>query len=387
MALTAERTEPISILQRERPLRPDLLMVLSFLALSAIGIVMVYTATAPALELAGADTASTMRRHAIFVLIGIVVFVVASLIDQRVLLSLTPVAYIGSLVALFLVLTPLGTEFNGARRWVDIGPLPFQPSEFAKIAVVLALAALLGNGTAGNVRWDHIARAIILVGLPAVLIFRQPDLGTMLVFGFVAVAMLFASGTTWRQLAFLMIAATVGAVGVFRAGALRTFQIQRLTAFLDPSDDLAASALYNQIQSEIAIGSGGFFGKGLGQGTQTNLSFVPEQESDFIFTAVGEQLGFIGGAIVIVLFGILIWRILVAAVNGRDRFGQLVAVGVASMLMFHVFVNIGMTMRLVPVTGLPLPFMSAGGTAFIAFSLALGMAHSVWMRRSPVPGE
>jgi rod shape determining protein RodA len=387
MALTIDRTEPVSILQRERPLRPDLILILSYVALSALGIVMVYTATAPALELAGADTASTMRRHAVFVAVGLVVFVVASLIDQRTLLALTPVAYIGSIVALALVLTPLGTEFNAARRWVDVGPLPFQPSEFAKIAVILALAALLGNGVAGKVRWDHIARAIVLVGIPAVLIFRQPDLGTMLVFGFVAVVMLFAAGTSWRQIAFLVIVATVGAIGIFQAGALRDFQIRRLTAFLDPTDDLAATALYNQIQSEIAIGSGGFLGKGIGQGTQTNLSFVPEQESDFIFTAVGEQLGFIGGAIVIALFGILIWRILVAAVNGRDRFGQLVAVGVASMLMFHVFVNIGMTMRLVPVTGLPLPFMSAGGTAFIAFSLALGMAHSVWMRRSPVPGE
>ena len=387
MSLTARRTEPVSILQRERPLRPDLLMVLSYLALSALGIVMVYTATAPALELAGEDTASTMRRHAVFVLIGIVAFVVASLIDQRTVLGLTPVAYIGSIIALGLVLTPLGTEFNGARRWVDVGPLPFQPSEFAKVAVILALAALLGNGTAGKVRWDHIARSLILVGLPAVLIFGQPDLGTMLVFGFVAVAMLFASGTTWRQLAFLVIAATVGAVGIFQAGALREFQIQRLTAFLDPTEDLAATALYNQIQSEIAIGSGGFFGKGLGQGTQTNLSFVPEQETDFIFTAVGEQLGFIGGAIVIGLFGVLIWRVLVSSVNGRDRFGQLLGVGVAAILMFHVFVHIGMTMRLMPVTGLPLPFMSAGGTAFIAFSVALGMAHSVWMRRSPVPGE
>lgn len=388
MVLTARRTEPVSILQRERPLRPDLLMVLSYLALSALGIVMIYTATAPALELAGRDAATTMRRHAVFVAIGIVVFIVASLVDQRTLLSLTPMAYVGTLAALALVLTPLGTEFNGARRWVDIGPLPFQPSEFAKIAVILALASLLGMGAAGGkVRWDHIARAVVIVGLPAVLIFRQPDLGTMLVFGFVAVVMLYASGTSWRQMVFLVITATLGAVGIFQSGALRAFQLRRITSFFDPTDDLAASALYNQIQSEIAIGSGGLFGKGLGQGTQTNLSFVPEQESDFIFTAVGEQLGFIGGAIVIAMFGVLIWRVLVAAVNGRDRFGQLLAVGVAAMLMFHVFVNIGMTMRLMPVTGLPLPFMSAGGTAFIAFSLALGMAHSVWMRRSPVPDE
>jgi rod shape determining protein RodA len=209
----------------------------------------------------------------------------------------------------------------------------------------------------------------------------------MLVFGFIAVVMLFVGGTTWRQLAFLVLSATVGTVGLFQAGWIEDFQLQRLTAFLDPAAHLTQTALYNQVQSEIAIGSGGFLGKGLGGGTQTNLSFVPQQATDFIFTAVGEQLGFIGATIVLGLFAVMVWRLLVAAANGRDRFSQLVAVGVAGMLVFHIFVNVAMTMRWMPVTGLPLPFLSAGGTAFISMSLALGLAHSVWMRRSPVPAE
>jgi rod shape determining protein RodA len=322
----------------------------------------------------------------VFVVVGIVAFLVASLLDTTTVRMLTPIVYVGSVVALVLVLTPLGTVVNGAQRWIEVGIFFFQPAEFAKIALILALSAMLARAD-GRLTWLDVARALGVTAILAALIFIQPDLGTMLVFGFIAFVLLFAGGTTWRQLVFLIVAAVVGGVAVFQAGALKAFQVQRLTAFLDPTDDLAATALYNQLQSEIAIGSGGFLGKGLFEGSQTNLSFVPEQSTDFIFTAVGEQLGFIGGALVIGCFALIVWRLLVAAANGRDGFSQLLATGVAALLMFHIFVNIGMTMRLMPVTGLPLPFLSAGGSAFIAMSIGLGLSHSVWMRRSPLPGE
>lgn len=385
MSLTVERTEPVSILQRERPLRPDLFLVLAYVALAGIGIVMVHTASAPRLELIGADPTSLMRRQAVFAVIGLFVFLFASMIDSRSLRSLAPWLFAGSMFTLLLVLTPVGEVVKGAQRWVQIGPFQFQPSEFAKVALILALAAMLSTSSE-RLRWDYVARAVLLVAAPAILIFRQPDLGTMLVLGFITFIMLFVAGTTVRQLGFLTVAAIISAVGLFRAGALREYQVTRLAAFLDPSANSAA-AQYNQAQSEIAIGSGGFFGKGLFEGTQTNLSFVPEQSTDFIFTAVGEQLGFIGGTVVLALFAILVWRVLVAAAVGRDRFSQLAASGVAALVMFHVFVNVGMTIGLMPVTGLPLPFLSAGGSAFIAMSFALGVAHSSWMRRSPVPGE
>ncbi len=385
MSLSVERTEPVSILQRDRQLRPDLFLVLAYIALAGIGVVMVHTASAPRLELLGADPDTLMRRQAVFTVVGVAVFFVTSLIDNRSLRSLTPWVFAGSMVSLFLVLTTLGEVVKGAQRWVQLGPFQFQPSEFAKVALILALAALL-SGAAERLRWDQVARAIVLVSLPALLIFRQPDLGTMLVLGFITFIVLFVGGATARQIGFLSIAGVVGAVGLLRAGALREYQVTRLVAFLDPAANTAA-AQYNQAQSEIAIGSGGFFGKGLYEGTQTNLSFVPEQSTDFIFTAVGEQLGFVGGAIVLGLFAIIVWRVLVAAAVGRDRFSQLAAAGVAALLMFHVFVNVGMTIGLMPVTGLPLPFLSAGGSAFIAMSVALGIAHSSWMRRSPVPGE
>jgi rod shape determining protein RodA len=288
-------------------------------------------------------------------------------------------------VTLILVLSPLGSAVKGAQRWIQLGPVRFQPSEIAKLAVILGLALLL-SAAARPMRWDRVARAVLIVAVPAGLIFLQPDLGTMLTFGFIAGVTIFVAGATWRQMAALIVAGLVATVGVFQAGVIKTYQITRLTAFLDETSDVL-NTQYNQYQSQIAIGTGGLFGKGLFNGTQTNLRFVPEQSSDFIFTAVGEQLGFVGSLFVIAMFGIIIWRVLVSAANARDRFSQLASTGVAALVAFHVFVNIGMTIRVMPVTGLPLPFMSSGGTVFVVMSVALGMAHSVWMRRSPLVGE
>ena len=387
MAVLTARRESTGLLQRERALRPDLLLVLAYLLLSGLGILMVYTASAPRLMALGLDPGWQMQRQAIFVVVGLVAFVTVSLIDSRTLRMLTPVAYALATLALLLVLTPLGDFRNGANRWIALGPFQLQPSEFAKVAVILAMAALLAEAVDGTLRWYHLVRSAAIVGLPSFLIFVQPDLGTMLVLGFIAAAMLFIAGTTWRQLTSLLLAGVLGTVGLLQVNALKAYQLTRLVAFLDDTTDLAETANYNQAQSEIAIGSGSFLGKGLFQGTQTNLSFVPEQSTDFIFTAIGEQLGFVGGALVLVLFAVIVWRLLAAAINGRDRFSQLVAIGVASLIVFHVFVNIGMTLRMMPVTGLPLPFLSAGGSAYIAMSIALGLGHAVWMRRSPVPGE
>jgi rod shape determining protein RodA len=382
MALTARRTEPVTLLQRERSLRPDIVLIIAYLALSGLGLVMIYSASAPRLIAQGLNPTSLVQRQLLFVVLGVVAFFATSLIEPRTLKMLTPIAYVGSLIALVIVL--FGPVRAGATRWVPILGFQFQPSEIAKVTVLLALAYALAMSADKTLHWSEVARAVLLVAVPAGLIFLQPDLGTMLVFGFVAVVMVFAAGTTWRQLAFLSISAVVGSVSLFEVGAIHDYQITRITAFLDPGADLANTG-YNLAQSKIAIGAGGLFGRGLFQGTQTNLSFVPEQSSDFIFTAIGEQLGFIGATVVIALFAIITWRLLVAAANGRDRFSQLVAIGVAAMLVFQAFVNIGMTVRITPVTGLPLPFLSAGGTAFVAMSMALGLAHSVWMRRSPIP--
>ena len=366
-------------------MRPDLALVGSYMALSILGLLMVYTASITRLEEAGISPTRDLERQGAFVVAGFIAFALMSAFDLRFLRRWVPAIYLGTLFALLIVLTPLGDKVRGVQRWIDIGPLQFQPAELAKVAVILAVAAVLASAPR-PIQWDSVARVVAVVAIPVVLIFLQPDLGTMLAFGVIAMVMLFVAGSSWRQMAALVIVAGVGSVGLFQVGAIKDYQIARLTAFLD-AGAVDINAQYNLQQSEIAIGTGGFFGKGLFNGTQTNLGFVPEQSSDFIFTAVGEQLGFIGAIVVLALFAVLLWRVLVASLNARDRFTQLVAVGAAALITFHVFVNVGMTVGVMPITGLPLPFMSAGGTAFVAMSIALGMAHSAWLRRSPVPGE
>jgi rod shape determining protein RodA len=385
MAVPTDEDRPVSLLRRERTARPDMLLVIPYLVLSALGLVMIYSASAPRLEALGLNPTRDLERQAIFVIIGFVGFAVTSMVDLRALKRWVPAIYLISVVSLVLVLSPLGASVKGAQRWIPVGPYQFQPAEIAKIAVVLGLAGLL-SAAAKPMRWDRVARGVALVAVPSLLIFLQPDLGTMLTFGFIAIVMIFIAGATFRQMGALLVAAILVAVGVFQVGAVKEYQLVRLTAFLDSAADPLGPG-YNQLQSEIAIGTGGLMGKGLFNGTQTNLRFVPEQSSDFIFTALGEQLGFIGSAFVLVLFGVIIWRILMAAVNARNRFGQLVAIGVAAVISFHVFVNVGMTVRLMPVTGLPLPFMSAGGTVFVAMSVALGLVHSVWIHRPVSRGE
>ncbi len=384
MATDYRESKPIAFMHREAALKPDLILVLSYLVITAIGLLMVYSATAPRLEARGLDPTQELKEQAIFVVLGFIVFGLVSSIDLTEIQGFTTPIYavsVGLLVLVFLV----GDEAKGAQRWIDIGILRFQPSEVAKVAVVLALASLLAV-VEPPLRWRTVVNAVIIIGVPAGLIFLQPDLGTMLVFAFLLLTMLFAGGATFRQLAFLAVATIIATVGIFQLNLIKDYQVDRLTAFIDPgAHELSLS--YNQVQSEIAIGSGGMFGKGLFEGTQTNLQFVPVQSSDFIFTAVGEQFGFVGSVIVIGLFGVMLWRLLVIALNARNRFGYLVAIGISSMLAFHVFVNIGMTVRIMPVTGLPLPFMSSGGTFFVVMSAALGLAHSAWIRRSPQPGE
>lgn len=385
MAFTTRSRERSRFLDPHAPSRPDFVLVGTYVTLSLLGLLMIYSATAPGLEARGLDPASELKAQAFFVLVGVVVFAIVSTIDLTEVRRFAGPIYIVSTLLLVVALTSLGDSEGVAQRWIDLGPVQFQPSEISKIAVILMLASLLARSDI-PLTWTTVAKTLMIVGLPSALIFLQPDLGTMLVFAFVLLAVLFVAGLTMRQLGFLGVATIIGTVGIFQLNLIKSYQIDRLTAFIDPgSHELTLS--YNQVQSEIAIGSGGLVGKGLFEGSQTNLQFVPVQSSDFIFTAVGEQFGFIGSAIVIALFSVLLFRLLSISVAAKDRFSFLVTAGIASMFAFHVFVNIGMTIRIMPVTGLPLPFMSAGGTVFVAMSAALGLAHSVWIRRNAPAGD
>ncbi len=363
--------------------KSDRILFGTMLALSAFGLLMVYSATR-------SSGSVGMERQMIFVAAGLTVYAVISNIDYRELKNLIPIVSVLVLLGLFAVY--LFEPINGAQRWIPLGFFKLQPAEFAKVVVILLLAAILSPSNREEVgqrqlTWPTVFRAIFIVALPAVLVLFEPDLGTTLVFGFILFVMLFVAGATWRQMLALTAAAALGVVVTLQQGWLAGYQLDRIRVLFDPTIDPQGIG-YNIQQSRYAVGSGQLFGRGLfAEGTQTSFEYVPEQETDFIFTAVAEQLGFVGGVLVVAAFAVIIWRLLVIAANARDRFGALIATGLAAMMVFHVFVNVGMTIGIMPVTGIPLPFLSAGGSFYLAMTLALGVANSVWLLRTPVPGE
>ena len=372
--------EGVGGLFRDRPRpAPDVIMFILMAGLLALGTVMVYSATHVRLEAETGDPTSAMRRQMIFAGASLAAFILGSVIDYRRYRRAVFFIY-GAMIAV-LTAVLFFPPIQGASRWIPLGNFRFQPSEFAKVALLVVLAGFLAVRPAGGLSWKRLGFALALAAAPGFLIFRQPDLGTMAVIGVITLGILFAAGTNTKQMAVLLAAGAGGAVAVMRLDILRNYQMERLAGFFDQTADLQG-VNWNLYQSQIAIGSGQLFGRGLFQGTQTRLNFIPSQTTDFIFTAVGEQLGFVGAAAVIIVYAVLIWRILLVAALTSDPFGTLIAVGMASLLAFHVFVNIGMTVGLVPVTGLPLPFVSAGGSAMIAMAGGLGVVNSVWRVRS-----
>lgn len=374
--------EPIAArMARKAPFRhldPTLLIIT--LILAAYGALMVYSATAGKQETAGLDPSSFLNRQLFYITIGFALLLMVSFFDYRHIRSLTPVIYGGSVLTLILVLTGMGEVRNGTRGWFDLGVYDLQPAEIAKVVVILAVAAFLAERKA-DLSGVDVTLVVAIAGLPSLLIFVQPDLGTMMVFVFVTLALLVVGGAKLRHFLALFGLGLVGLVVVFQANLIQDYQVERLTSFLDATPDVQSEG-YNQAQSLIAIGSGGVRGKGFrSPNTQTSLDFVPEQHTDFIFTAVGEQLGFLGSAGLLLMFALLIWRALRIATLSRDLFGTLVACGIAAMWAFHVFLNMGMTMGIMPITGVPLPFMSFGGSAMLANFVAVGLLLNIHMRR------
>jgi rod shape determining protein RodA len=363
--------------------RSDRILFGTMLALSALGLLMIYSATR--------NTGTfSMERQMIFVAAGLIIYLVFSNIDYREYRGITPI--ISGVILILLVAVFLFPPVNEVNRWIPLGFFFLQPAEFAKVAVIVVLASLLAPSVRDDeprriLTWRKVGLAVLVVSVPAAFIYRQPDLGTTLVFVFILLVLLFAAGATWRQMVTLIGSGVLAAVAVLRFGLLSDYQMDRIRCLVDAGID-PQDLCYQLAQSKRAIGSGQFLGKGLFQeGTLTHFEYVPEQQTDFIFTAVGEQLGLLGGLVVLAAFAVIVWRLLIIAANSRDRFGALVAVGTAAMMMFHVFVNIGMTVGIMPVTGLPLPFLSQGGSFYMSMALALGIANSVWLMRTPVPTE
>ncbi len=364
----------------------DYSLALAAIAIACLGVAMNYAATWRSLSFEGGDPWTVARRQAIFVGIGIVVMVVAAVVDYRVLRFYSTPAYLIILGALAALLR-WAPEIRNARSWFTLPFFGFQvqPSEFAKLVVIVSLAAFVANHE-GYLRFDTLFNAGLLLVVPMALIYLQPDLGTMLVFVAVAMGMLLVAGAQLRHIFVITLAGVLALVLVFSIDALQgprllsETQRNRLTAFLDQEfEPLEAS--YNLRQSQIAIGAGGIWGQGWKQGTQTNLDLVPEQHNDFIFTALGEEFGLVGGALLLVLYAYMTVRIWQIARVSSDPFGRLLAVGILSMLLFQVFQNIGMTIGIMPITGIPLPLMSHGGSGTITAFAAVGIVISVGARR------
>ena len=346
--------------------------------LAALGALMVYASTRHRLETQGIDPLYYLKRQIIAVVVGVVVMVVLMLIDYRRLRELSLIGY-GATILLLIAVLKFGVSVKGAQARFDIGAFQIQPGEFAKVFLTLVLAAYctIHREEMGARR---LVVALAICALPMGLIMLQPDLGTDLVLMAMAFTILMMAGTRARHLVVLLLLGLTFAVGAIEAGVLDQYQIDRLTSFSNAGSDARGSG-YNQDQSITTIGSGGLTGSGLFNGTQTNGAQVPEQHTDFIFTVVGEELGFVGGAIVLGLFAIIVWRTSRAARLAQDPFGALCCMGVLAMFVAQVFENVGMATGIMPVTGIPLPFMSYGGSSVIVSFACIGLVGNVHMRR------
>jgi rod shape determining protein RodA len=362
----------------------DVILVAATLLVSAIGVIMVYTATRGDLLAQGEDPKTFLKKQGLFVVLGVITMVVVALIDYR---RWEPVANIlyWLIVLALLGVFAVGSSAQGAARWFSLGPLQLQPSEFAVLALILAIASYCARRDDVGLAWKDVFRLLIMAGIPIFLVLLQPDLGTAMIMVIVLLVMLAVAGLPIRILVMLLIGTVLVVLFAVESGLLHHYQIARVTAFLNPgtksSNPYVQEAIYNLQEAKSAIGSGGVFGSGIGHGAQTNLGYVPEQQTDFIFTAVGEQLGFVGSVGVLALLGVIAWRVLHAAVVARDTFGRLICAGLFAFIAFSVFQNAGMTMGIMPITGIPLPFVSYGGTAVLVFFGAVGLALSVGARR------
>lgn len=362
------------------PLRHvDLTLVGTAVILTLFGNLMVFSASAERLDADGIGRRLFLDRQLVFSVAGFVAMIIVATFSYRRLKAWGPIAYVGGIAMLVTVLSPLGDNAKGAQRWINIGFMQFQPSEFMKIAVIAVLALYLAERKGAPSAVDAV-KAAMLVAPAGVLIFVQPDLGTLLVFVAVFLAVIVVAGTQGRTLLLFALMGGVLAFGLLQMGVLKAYQVARLTAFLDPAADPGGVG-YNLDQARTAVGSGRITGKGLFQGSQTNLDFVPEVHTDFIFTAVGEELGFIGALALLALFGLFLWRGFRIAALAKDLFGTLLATGIVAMFAFQIFVNIGMTIGVSPITGIPLPFVSYGGSSMITTFVATGILLNVHMRR------
>ncbi|MET7618974.1 rod shape-determining protein RodA [Streptomyces sp. NPDC005408] len=360
-------------------------LLFSALALSFVGSLLVWSATRGRTSLNQGDPYYFLFRHALNTGIGFALMIGTIWLGHRTLRGAVPVLYGLSVVLVLLVLTPLGATINGAHAWIVVGGgFSLQPSEFVKITIILGMAMMLAARVdAGDqVHPDHrtVAKSLGLAILPMAIVMLMPDLGSVMVMAVIVLGVLLASGASNRWILGLIGAGVIGAVAVTALGLLDEYQINRFAAFANPELDPAGVG-YNTNQARIAIGSGGLTGTGLFKGSQTTGQFVPEQQTDFVFTVAGEELGFLGAGLILLLLGVVLWRACRIARETTELYGTIVAAGIIAWFAFQAFENIGMTLGIMPVAGLPLPFVSYGGTSMFAVWIAIGLLQSIRVQR------
>ncbi|MFF7126123.1 rod shape-determining protein RodA [Streptomyces sp. NPDC008240] len=365
--------------------RLDWPMLLAALALSLLGSLLVYSATRNRTEINQGDQYYFLVRHLMNLGIGLALMIGTIWLGHRALRNAVPVLYGLSLLGVLLVLTPLGATINGSRNWIVFGGgFSLQPAEFVKISIILGMAMILAARVdAGDKPYpDHrtVVQALGLATVPILIVLLMPDLGTVLAMVAIILGVLLASGASNRWIFGLLTAGVIGCVAIWQLHILDEYQINRFAAFANPDLDPAGVG-YNTNQARIAIGSGGLTGAGLFHGSQTTGQFVPEQQTDFVFTVAGEELGFVGAGLIVLLLGVVLWRACRIARDSTELYGTVVAAGIVAWFAFQAFENIGMTLGIMPVTGLPLPFVSYGGSSMFAVWVAVGLLQSIKVQR------
>lgn len=369
------RTSPIAGFDRTLTICVMLLLI--------IGTLLVYSATRQWYARNGLDPQYYLKRHTINIAIGAVLAWAVTVVDYRLLRAYTPFAWGAGVLGLIVVLIPgLGSEINGARAWISLpGGFQIQPAELAKITIIVGMSMVLAERThrSDEPTTQDILRALGVAAIPVIFILLQPDMGTVFIISAVVVAIIAASGAPLRWVVGLLLIAVLGGLIASKAGVISEYQVKRLQSFVDPNAD-STGAGYQLRQARITVGSGGLIGTGLFNGPQTNGRFVPEQQTDFIFTVAGEETGFLGSATILILLLLIVMRAFSIGRKSTDPFGTLVCIGVAAWFSFQIFENIGMTLGLMPMTGVPLPFLSYGGSSMFANMIGFGLLQNIHTR-------
>ena len=352
-------------------------------ALLVIGTLLVYAATRDWYAANNLDPEYYLKRHVINILIGVLLAWGTTIIDYRLLRAYTPIVWGLGVLGLIIVLIPtLGAEVNGAKAWIAL-PVGFQiqPAELAKISIIVGMSMILSERSHDSdlPTSRDVLQALVVAGIPVLLILFQPDMGTVFIISAAVVTIIAISGASSRWVVALLLIAILGAFGATKTGVINSYQVKRLQSFVNPNADTQGSG-YQLRQARITVGSGGLLGTGLFNGPQTNGRFVPEQQTDFIFTVAGEELGFLGSAGIVLLYLIILMRAFAIARRTDDPYGRLVATGVTAWFAFQIFENIGMTLGLMPMTGVPLPFLSYGGSSMFATLIGFGLLQNVHAR-------